>query len=404
MSKYRLGVFIDHTFYGRGGGYVAADYILKLLASTNEFEIFLYTGNTLNIKHKTIKEDVLPFLKARYKPDLFFNIITHKGCLEKILSSVDIVYIPVLSYPIIPIAKKLKKRVIVHLHGFDPISYTATILANEDEKFLKDLKKTVLIKYSDRGLVGILMNLPFTFLPILERSWIRQADAIICVSERHKELLAKYMPESKDKLHVVYNPPPKDIPVLRKFIKDPIFLYVGGSLYIKGFHILTRTLEIIGAKSLGKNLKFSLAGTYYAKHLAKLYLIKKRYNLNLEIVGWLNRYQITELYPYSYALLFPSIVEEPLPYSVLESMVSNTLPIASRVGGVPEIVNGTFAEKLLIKPMDENDLIEKIITVASMSNRSIIDKSSKLREHIIKKFNIEDIKSKLLQLYFYCLE
>ena len=40
----------------------------------------------------------------------------------------------------------------------------------------------------------------------------------------------------------------------------------------------------------------------------------------------------------TYALLFTSIWEGPLPYVVMESMLARTLPISSKVGGVPEIV------------------------------------------------------------------
>ena len=44
------------------------------------------------------------------------------------------------------------------------------------------------------------------------------------------------------------------------------------------------------------------------------------------------------LHSRAYALLSPSIWEEPLPYVVIKSMLMGTIPIAARTGGVPEVV------------------------------------------------------------------
>ena len=41
----------------------------------------------------------------------------------------DVVYIPRLAFPVIPYAKALGKTVIVHLHDYIPVSYSAAILA-----------------------------------------------------------------------------------------------------------------------------------------------------------------------------------------------------------------------------------------------------------------------------------
>ena len=51
--------------------------------------------------------------------------------------------------------------------------------------------------------------------------------------------------------------------------------------------------------------------------------------------------KISRMHLRAWALLFPSISEEPLPFAVVEVMLSTTAPIASRVGEVPELLKDT---------------------------------------------------------------
>jgi len=58
-------------------------------------------------------------------------------------------------------------------------------------------------------------------------------------------------------------------------------------------------------------------------------------------------------------LLFPSIVEEPPLSAVLESMRMGFLSIASRAGGMPEIVKETYVERMLFTPRNLIKLIDR---------------------------------------------
>jgi hypothetical protein len=74
-------------------------------------------------------------LSKREKPILWLNtlrLIRSQG-FQKLLRESDVVYIPSFAFLIIPYAKKLGKKVVVHLHGYIPISYTATVLAPYEE-------------------------------------------------------------------------------------------------------------------------------------------------------------------------------------------------------------------------------------------------------------------------------
>jgi len=108
--------------------------------------------------------------------------------------------------------------------------------------------------------------------------------------------------------------------------------------------------------------------------------------------------EVIKLHARAYALLFPSIWEEPLPYVIMESMPLGTIPIASRVGGVPEIVKGTPAEEYMFTPGDAREFLDGVEKLILQPREAIVDTGMKLREHALKLFNKEEIEGELVGL------
>jgi glycosyltransferase involved in cell wall biosynthesis len=106
-----------------------------------------------------------------------------------------------------------------------------------------------------------------------------------------------------------------------------------------------------------------------------------------------------ELLRRTWGLLLPSIAEEPLPYTIVESILLGTIPIASRVGGVPEIVEGTPAEEYTFTPGDAGELLDRVEKLISQPRDAIVDAGMKLREHALRLLNEREIESKLLNLF-----
>ena len=79
----------------------------------------------------------------------------------------------------------------------------------------------------------------------------------------------------------------------------------------------------------------------------------------------------------------------------MEAMAMGTLPIASRVGGIPEIVEGTYAEDMLFEVGNVEELVEKMESVLAMSREQIEDVSFSLREAMLKRFDPETIKREI---------
>lgn len=96
-------------------------------------------------------------------------------------------------------------------------------------------------------------------------------------------------------------------------------------------------------------------------------------------------------------VVVPSLWQEGFGLSVVEGMSSGKVVIASRVGGIVEIIDDG-KDGYLFPPGDSHDLTAKILSVLDdeiLQNR--IGKAA--RGTVIEKFNIEDKKKELLKLF-----
>ena len=388
-------LIISQRFWPEGGGGTLATYLItRLLANEQTLNISVITGTRNPLHIENVKFIIDPILMSSNKVELLLNFLrpTVRQYYKELIRRFDVVYIP-YGYPVIPIAKELDKRVIVHAHDYQLISYNSTIIQSQPKNFLRNFVEEIKYELAEHNsieraiIASILTPTVWTF-----RSLASKADIIICVSKRQHEIINKIAPELVSKLRIIYNPIP-EVPLVKKELKGVSFMYLGGDSYIKGFHVLLRASQ----KFLKKGLRatFMLAGTYrflntqFAKKLGESY----------KILGHLSHEDVLKLYFQCLALLFPSITEEPLPYAVIEAMLTGTLPIASKVGGVPEIVQETYAEHLLFTPGDVNEMVDKMELVASLSKEQLIDIRFKLREEVLKKFDNKLIKHQYLKVF-----
>jgi len=134
-------------------------------------------------------------------------------------------------------------------------------------------------------------------------------------------------------------------PIEKKPSETPTLLYVGGDSYLKGFPIALWALS-----KLRHNYKAYITGhvsAKWAKYINKL-------GGKVTLLGRIPYSDALKLHVQAWALLFPSIWEEPLPYAVVEALAAGTIPVAFAVGGVPEVVEGTAAKRFLCNPGESN--------------------------------------------------
>ncbi|HDJ83912.1 MAG TPA: glycosyltransferase, partial [Desulfurococcaceae archaeon] len=343
MDETKVLVLAELYWPQGGGAELATHLILKKLQKTGKFQITVLTGVKNVEKVDGIKYIYTPHLKPRPKPLLwlFVDYMCRTKYFRKLLKEHDVVYIPRIAYPAIPHVKKSGK-VVVHLHNYQPVTYHS-VYSSIDENLNNP------IKFEELEHQSIMRSIAVGFLRginNLVKYWLLQADKIVCVSRKQKEILVKHIPELAKKVEVISNPPP-EVPSIEKIVQNPpVFLYASGDSYVKGFTMVLRA--IFALEKRRTRAKFILIGKYSDKTLAilnKLHSMIKY--VEVKYKGRMEHTELLKLHREAWGLLFPSILEEPLPYTVIESMVARTLPIASKVGGVPEIVEGTKAEEYM---------------------------------------------------------
>jgi glycosyltransferase involved in cell wall biosynthesis len=392
-------------FYPEGsGGEIATYLILKYLSNCKEMSFSVFTGSKKYININRVSINYAPLLNCSNIVHTWSNIFTHRKYFSKLIEKFDVIYIPDFLYPLINIAKNLNKKTIVHLHGYIPISITSVVSKEDSFKYdaniITDMRRFVWYSVAQNEYQRLFL-FPSALLLLPIRAWLEKADTIVVVSKKQHRILSLTFPSLRQKLKVIYNPLP-EINVERKELTNkPRFLYLGGDSYIKGFQILVEALYEICTKNLLRHdVDFILANKYSLRSLSVLSKIAKlcRYDHKISVVGRVSHDESISLIKNSWGLLFPSLCEEPLSYAVVEALATGTIPIASMVGGVEEIIPKEFRKYLLVRP-SACELVEKIEEFSNLRKSDIEELGYKLREHIRRVLDIEIIKRELIQVF-----
>ena len=400
MGRLKILVVSERCWPDGSGGELATHLIVSIL--NRKFDVTVVTGTKNPAKLPHVEYIYEPLLSTWEKPVLWLNALklARTERFRKLVREADVIYVPRFAFPIIPHAKRMGNKVIVHLHDYIPVSYTATILAPYEEHKHRITRDDVILECMKGSKYCLGVGLLW-WLPRLARKCILQADKVICVSRRHAEILADQVSELTGRVEVVYNPLPPEFAINkpRKELDDtPVILYVGGDSYVKGFHVLLQAMKQLGRQ--GVKTKFILTNKYGSQSLKTLKRLNEKYgNLEIQVVGRVRYDELLELHRNAWALVFPSIWEEPLPYAVIESMLMGTLPLAAKVGAISEIVKGSPAERYLFEPRNVEEMLLRIKNVTSMSMKDIGELSYRLRELVKEKFSEEAIRKSILEIF-----
>jgi glycosyltransferase involved in cell wall biosynthesis len=322
----------------------------------------------------------------------------------RLLKEHDILYIPLAAYPLIPIAKKKGLRVIIHLHNYMPVRYSSVKYFFEPDVIntLDEFKLAIFHELRVHGSIIRTLLSPLSYTTyLLNKKQIRGADKIICVSRRQAEILVKNDPYLLNKIEVIYNPLSPELinsEPRKEPTNIPTFLYVGGDSFAKGFPLLIYMLSYLGKQSV--NAKFILAGSYGVQSLTLLEHLKKTYkSLDIQVLGKMDFNKLIQMYKITWALIFPSIIEEPLPYAVLESSFLATIPIASNLGGTKEILSNSIGEKYMFDLRNLKSVLGVLNIIVNSDPRDIINDGIRLRVSVLLKFRNEVFLGRLLKLF-----
>ena len=235
----------------------------------------------------------------------------------------------------------------------------------------------------------------------LEKTGLEACDMIIAVSNFMKNDIVKVYGIDRDKIEVIYNGidealwrPVIDENILRKYgIKRPYILFVGRLSVQKGIFTLLEAFKHLSTKAT----LVLVTGKPDSKEVLERF---REAAENLKNVVWINKMlkseELIPLYTMASVFVCPSIYE---PFGIvnLEAMATETPVVASRTGGIPEIVvdgeNG-----ILVKPGDARELKDAIEYVLDNSEegRTMGERG---RKRVLQYFSWSKIANKTLKLY-----
>jgi glycosyltransferase involved in cell wall biosynthesis len=173
-------------------------------------------------------------------------------------------------------------------------------------------------------------------------------------------------------------------------------LYVGRLVWRKGVHVLVKAAEILEERFRCRVL---IAGEGYLERYLRLLSSDLR---SVELVGGVGEQRKVELYSKAKLLALPSLGGESFGVVFIEAFASATPVVASRVGGIPEVVDSGI-NGLLVDPGNPVQLAVAIGEVLSDDNlwRTL---SRNARKKAVEKYSIEVVGKLYERAYQEALE
>lgn len=231
-----------------------------------------------------------------------------------------------------------------------------------------------------------------------ERQLSRLCSAVVCVSE-FEASRAKAVGIPSSQLKVVASGladvalPPAEAAEAAEALwpKDCIrVLFVGRLDYEKGADVLLSAMKTLGDKAYAIVVGAAVV-TGYKSELER--------PDNVRYVGWLDRERIRPLYATAHTLVVPSRYEA-FGLSAVEAMRAGLPVIASRVGGLPEVVVDHVTGRM-VEPGEPDQLAAAILSMGKKLRRQM---GVKARVRFLKAFRIERTVEELHQVYANALE
>ncbi|MGA1576997.1 MAG: glycosyltransferase [Steroidobacteraceae bacterium] len=187
----------------------------------------------------------------------------------------------------------------------------------------------------------------------------RNVDAYIVPSQFYRQLFIEHGIPSR-KLFYIPNFTQRNDLATASTVSDR-FLYFGRLSREKGVHLL-----IHAASSAG--VKLSIAGS--GAEEPKLRQLSRNLNVDCDFLGHVTGIELQEAISKCRAVIVPSIWYENAPLSALEAMKSGKIIVASRIGGISELIK-EGQTGFLFEPNDVQALTQALTRINGMSEDEI---------------------------------
>jgi len=244
-------------------------------------------------------------------------------------------------------------------------------------------------------------------LQLIRSAFARGYDHYTVLSESHKRILIRNgFPSSKITVIPNFIDPPSFRARAEKYRdeierelgirrRDKVVSFVGHLRRQKGAEYLIRSIPAI-LQALPET-KFLVVGSGPERDRLLRLAGSLRVADSVRFVPYIENERIPGLYKLSRAFIFPSIWPEPFGRVLIEAMTVGTPVIASRVGGVPEIIKDERGG-ILIPPRSPESIAEAAISLLKDENRcKRIGEGGKRR--VEEEYTLGTVGPKILDVY-----
>ncbi len=277
---------------------------------------------------------------------------------------------------------------IIHIHGYHR-SFTGTILAKwSNKKIILTLHGAIWGPYFEKSLIS---NFKKFHDKIIAKRLIERVSKIICICESERCFLIKEFGVNKDKIEVVPNGITEDAFVIEntpRRIDYPYILMIGRIAKIKRMDMVIKIMQ-----KLPDQLHLIIAGNDGGE-LKNLVLLASKINVanRVHFIGPVFGKEKYSLMRNTLGLIIASWFESQS-IVALESMIQGTPIIASKVGGIPDIVENIH--DCYLYDYGDKDSLRKYIMQLFENRKNV----SKISSDSLSIYRWDNITERILEVY-----
>lgn len=295
-----------------------------------------------------------------------------------------------LSASIIDAIKEKNIPIVMTAHDLNPICPASIMLYNGEvcddcitKGYAQCIKKKCVKGSTLKSTLGVMEKKYYDIHKVF-----RKIDCIISPSEFNKNQLVNGKLKYNDivTLHNFVNESERNDYVLGDYA-----FYLGRLSKEKGI------LNLIEAIGDIPNAKLLIAGDGPERERIEAYISEHKLDGRITLLGYQNQDSIHKYITNSRFVVIPSICNENCPYSVLEAMEIGKPIVASRIGGIPELI-ADGENGYLYKANDINELKEKLMLM--LDNDDKVNRfAQKSRELYESYYSPDSYYNELIKIY-----
>lgn len=270
---------------------------------------------------------------------------------------------------------------------------------------LSEIKQTFSHRNGFKNLNKTILS--FVYHYFFQELLLKEYDAVIAVSNEVAKSTLRWYFVDKRKVYIVYNGVETDLfrpdqeqrkntrKTLAILNEEKVLLFFGFVTKQKGLHLLIKALPTILKNN--KYVKLMIVGE--GEYLDEARLMLKQSGLgNCAIfTGHIPHKDASHYINASDIFVMPTLRQEGLPFALIEAMACQKPVIASRIGGIPSVIDDGI-NGLLISPGDVSELAENVIFL--LNNKDSSNKlAKKARKKVIQKFSLENMTEGTIKVF-----